>query len=221
MNRLFCILLVTLTITACAHVTPQAQRPQPPVAQRIAHADTLHGVVVQDPYHWLKDKSRTVPGVLSYVEAENAYAEAWMKPLAALEDSLFEEIIGRIAETDLSVPDKEDGWYYYSRRSEGLQYPIFCRRQGSMDAPEQIYLDMNEFEVWALRDIEAGHALTMDYASTEDILFRQFPCLCGTPNCRNWITGRKEEVNDEGVAYIEQQLEFLGRESSEIVTAAC
>jgi hypothetical protein len=84
-----------------------------------------------------------------------------------------------------------------------------------------IYLDMTEFEVWALRDIEAGQALTMDYASTEDILFKQFPCLCGTPNCRYWITGRKEEVNDEGMAYIEQQLEFLGRESSEIVTVAC
>ncbi len=84
-----------------------------------------------------------------------------------------------------------------------------------------IYLDMTEFEVWALRDIEAGQALTMDYASTEDILFKQFPCLCGTPNCRYWITGRKEEVNDEGLAYIEQQLEFLGRESSEIVTVAC
>ncbi|MCD4828098.1 MAG: S9 family peptidase [Candidatus Cloacimonetes bacterium] len=178
MNRLFCILLVTLTITACAHVAPQASKPEPPVAQRIAHADTLHGVVVQDPYHWLKDKSRTVPGVLSYVEAENAYAEAWMKPLAALEDSLFEEIIGRIAETDLSVPDKEDGWYYYSRRSEGLQYPIFCRRQGSMDAPEQIYLDMNELatghEYYALGSFSLSPDQTLlaySYDTTADEIY--------------------------------------------------
>lgn len=84
-----------------------------------------------------------------------------------------------------------------------------------------IYLDMTEFEIWALRDIEAGQALTMDYASTEDILFNQFPCLCGTPNCRHWITGRKEEVNAEGLEYIEQQLKVLGRESSEIITVAC
>jgi len=84
-----------------------------------------------------------------------------------------------------------------------------------------IYLDMTEFEIWALRDIEVGQALTMDYATTEDILFKQFPCLCGTPNCRYWITGRKEEVNDEGLDYIKQQLKVLGRESSEIITVAC
>ncbi len=84
-----------------------------------------------------------------------------------------------------------------------------------------IYLDMTEFEIWALRNIAAGQALTMDYASTEDILFKQFPCLCGTPNCRFWITGRKEEVSNEGLAYIDKQLKFLGRESSEIVTMAC
>lgn len=84
-----------------------------------------------------------------------------------------------------------------------------------------IYLDMTEFEVWALLDIEAGQPLTMDYASTEDILFKQFPCLCGTPNCRFWITGRKEEVNDNGMAYIEQQVKFAGRQSCGLVTEAC
>ena len=83
-----------------------------------------------------------------------------------------------------------------------------------------VHLDMTEFELWALRDIRAGQALTMDYASTEDILFKQFPCLCGTPNCRVWITGRKEEVSEEGLVYIQQQLEYLGRESCEIVTVA-
>lgn len=84
-----------------------------------------------------------------------------------------------------------------------------------------IYLDMTEFEIWALRDIAAGQALTMDYASTEDILFKQFPCLCGSPDCRFWITGRKEEVNDEGAAYIQQQLKFIERKSCETANAAC
>ncbi len=84
-----------------------------------------------------------------------------------------------------------------------------------------IYLDMTEFEIWALRNIDAGQPLTMDYASTEDILFAQFPCLCETANCRFWITGRKEEVNDEGLCYIDKQLRVLGREASEIVTVAC
>lgn len=83
-----------------------------------------------------------------------------------------------------------------------------------------IYLDMTEFEIWALRDIDAGQSLTMDYASTEDVLYKQFPCLCNTPNCRHWITGRKEEVSEEGLRYIDQQLESLGIDSSEIITVA-
>ncbi len=83
-----------------------------------------------------------------------------------------------------------------------------------------IYLDMQEFEIWALRDIDAGQSMTMDYASTEDVLFKQFPCLCGTANCRHWITGRKEEVSDEGLEFIDQQLAQFGRESSEIVMAS-
>ncbi|MCI5151274.1 MAG: SET domain-containing protein-lysine N-methyltransferase [Candidatus Electrothrix sp. MAN1_4] len=81
-----------------------------------------------------------------------------------------------------------------------------------------VLLDMREFEVWALRDIEAGQALTMDYASTEDVLYRQFPCLCGTPNCRYWITGRKELVSEEGRTHIASELDKVGRDSTEIVT---
>lgn len=57
-----------------------------------------------------------------------------------------------------------------------------------------VFLDMRRFEVWAMKDIQAGDALTIDYASTEDILFKQFPCLCGAPNCRHWVTGRLEPV---------------------------
>jgi hypothetical protein len=55
-----------------------------------------------------------------------------------------------------------------------------------------VFLDILRFELWALKDIEVGEALSMDYASTEDVLFKQFPCLCGAGNCRGWITGRRE-----------------------------
>ncbi len=84
-----------------------------------------------------------------------------------------------------------------------------------------IYLDMTEFELWALRDIAEGQALTMDYAQTEDVLFKQFPCLCGTANCRHWVTGRKEEVNAEGLAYLAQQMQGVHQQSCETVTVAC
>ncbi len=57
-----------------------------------------------------------------------------------------------------------------------------------------VFLDMARFELWAMKDIQPGQALTMDYASTEDYLYKQFPCLCGAPTCRKWITGRREPV---------------------------
>jgi hypothetical protein len=66
-----------------------------------------------------------------------------------------------------------------------------------------VLLDMNTLEIWALQDIEKGQALTMDYASTEDLLFRQFPCVCGSINCRSWVTGRKEVINDSGQKYLQ------------------
>ncbi len=66
-----------------------------------------------------------------------------------------------------------------------------------------VCLDMNKLEIWALRDIEKGMALTMDYASTEDFLFKQFPCVCGATNCRKWITGRKEPINAVGKKYLQ------------------
>jgi len=62
------------------------------------------------------------------------------------------------------------------------------------------FLDMQRFELWALKDIQPGEALTMDYASTEDVLFRQFPCLCGAPNCRGWISGRREPARMPALA---------------------
>ncbi len=66
-----------------------------------------------------------------------------------------------------------------------------------------VFVDMQALEVWALEDIPAQGSLTMDYASTEDFLYRQFPCLCGSSNCRGWITGRKERVNEEGLRHLE------------------
>jgi len=65
-----------------------------------------------------------------------------------------------------------------------------------------VSLDMNKLEIWALQDIQKGEALTMDYAQTEDKLFKQFPCSCGAINCRKWVTGRKESINEAGQQYL-------------------
>ena len=95
-----------------------------------------------DNYFWLRDKSN--PAVIEYLKAENAYTDALTKNLKPFEDALYTEMLGRIKQTDLSVPTRRDGYFYYSRTEEGKQYPIQCRRKGSMDAPEEVLLDGNE-----------------------------------------------------------------------------
>jgi oligopeptidase B len=113
-----------------------------PVARRAAKESRLQGELRVDPYHWLREK--TNPEVIAYLSAENAYTESVMKPLKPLEESLYREILGRIKQTDLEVPHREGGFYYYSRTEEGKQYPIYCRKAGSLDAPEQVLIDGNE-----------------------------------------------------------------------------
>ena len=118
-----------------------AEPPRPPVAPVVPHVHLAHGDARRDDYHWLRDRSN--PAVLEYLEAENAWTEAVMRPTEALQEQLYHELLGRIQETDLSVPERLDDWWYYSRTVQGQQYPIFCRRHGSIDAPEEVALDQN------------------------------------------------------------------------------
>jgi oligopeptidase B len=102
---------------------------------------TLHGVTWTDEYAWFREKEN--PELLAHLKAENEYTAALMQPLEPLQQTLFEEIVGRIQQTDLSVPTKEGNYFYYSRTQEGKQYPFYCRKKGSLDAPEELYLDAN------------------------------------------------------------------------------
>jgi oligopeptidase B len=113
----------------------------PPVAKVISKADTLHGDIRIDNYFWLREKSN--PEVIKYLEAENEYTEAVMKHTTKFQERLYEELLDRIKETDLSVPEKIDDYYYYSRTEEGKQYSIYCRKKESLDAEEEILLDQN------------------------------------------------------------------------------
>src|SRR5262245_26621916 len=115
---------------------------QPPVAQRSLRMETLHGHSRMDFYYWLREK--TNPAVRAYLEVENAYCEAMMKPTEALQERLYREILSHTKETDLEVPYLERGWYYYTRTEEGRQYSIYCRKRNSLDAPEETTLDLNE-----------------------------------------------------------------------------
>ncbi|KFE63883.1 S9 family peptidase [Hyalangium minutum] len=120
---------------------PAPARPTPPVAKRLPHPVTQHGDTRQDDYFWLREKEN--PEVRAYLEAEAAYTAQVMKPTEALQQKLYAEMLGRIQQTDLEVPYRKGGFFYYSRTEEGKQYPIFCRKKGSLEAPEEVLLNPN------------------------------------------------------------------------------
>ena len=112
-----------------------------PSALRIPVRLEIHGDVRIDDYFWLREKSN--PDVIAYLEEENRYADAIMAPTVRLQETLYREMLSHVKETDVSVPYRENGYLYYARTEEGKQYPIFCRRRGSREAPEEVTLDGN------------------------------------------------------------------------------
>ncbi|PPT72507.1 oligopeptidase B [Xanthomonas arboricola] len=122
-----------------------AALPSPPdVAKRPHVVKAPFGATRSDDYYWLRDDKREDKAMLAYLNAENAYTDTVMAPLKPLEDTLYTEIVGRIKQDDASVPYRERGYWYYTRFEAGKDYPIQARRKGSMDAPEQILLDVNQ-----------------------------------------------------------------------------
>jgi oligopeptidase B len=117
---------------------------KPPVAKKIPHEMTIHGHTRIDNYHWLRDMDRKDPEILDYLEAENAYTKTVMADTEGLQGELYDELIGRIKQTDESVPYLLDGFYYYTRYEEGKEYPIYCRKTASLNGTEVILLDENE-----------------------------------------------------------------------------
>src|SRR5271157_5737250 len=134
MRLLFCFSMAVSGLSLLAQT--------PPVAPVHKHREVRHGATVADNYSWLREKSN--PEVVKYLEAENAYTEAMTKRLKPFQDALYQEMLGRIQQTDLSVPTRRGDYLYYSRTEEGKQYPIQCRRKGSMQAAEEVLLDANE-----------------------------------------------------------------------------
>ena len=116
--------------------------PSPPVAKKVPHVTEVNGRKMEDNYFWLREKPN--PEVRAYLEAENAYTDAVMKPTETFQKKLYGEMLGRIKETDVEVPYKEGDYFYYTRTVAGKQYGIRCRKRGSKDAAEEVVLDVNE-----------------------------------------------------------------------------
>jgi len=136
---------------ATQSLTPASQNssaPQPPVARRQPVETVVHGDRLIDNYTWLRDKNN--PEVIAYLNAENAYTDAALRDTEPLQEKLYQEMLGRILQTDLSVPYRLRGYLYFTRTEEGKQYPLHYRRRDVENAPEELLLDLNA--------LSAGHS---------------------------------------------------------------
>src|SRR5881398_232497 len=178
-GRITSLVLASLILaSAYALVADESSSPlpAPPVAKKVPKTTEINGRMLIDNYYWLRDKKN--PEVKAYLDAENAYTDAVMKPTEALQKKLYDEMLSRIKETDVEVPYKEGGYFYYVRTEPGKQYPIRCRKKGSMDAPEEVILDVNELAkgqaFMSLGSFEVSDDSNLLAYTTDNTGFRQF-----------------------------------------------
>jgi oligopeptidase B len=136
------IYVILLACISTAFIGAEQRDIKPPVAQKIPKIDTLHNEVLVDDYFWLRDRDNMK--VIEYLNAENEYTEKVMHHTTELQKTLYNEMLARIKETDLSAPVKLDNYYYYHRSEKDKQYPIYCRKKDSLGADEEIILDHND-----------------------------------------------------------------------------
>lgn len=137
--RAAAVILIAMSTFVNAQTTETVK---PPIAKKQPKVTEIHGIKLTDDYFWMREKAN--PEVRAYLEAENAYTESVMKSTEPLQKKLYGEMLARIKQTDTNVPYKEGDYFYYSRTEEGKQYPIFCRKKGSLDAAEEVILDVNK-----------------------------------------------------------------------------
>ena len=162
----FLAALLVILIAACNpqkenKILKQSDFPTlPPMAEVNPKKFVEFGQERIDNYYWMKDKSD--PKVIDYLNAENAYTESIMSSTTDLQETIYNEILGRIKEDDESFPTYRNGYYYYSRSVTGKQYLIHCRRKGTMDAPEEVIFDLNEMSEGHSAFIFRGYSVSPD-----------------------------------------------------------
>lgn len=135
--------LIIITLIACNTKDKKLDKinATPPTAEKIRKEMTIHGDTRIDDYYWLNEREN--PKVIAYLTAENQYLDTMLSPVKELRERLYEEMKGRIKEKDESVPYFENGYLYYTRYEQGKEYPVYCRKKGGKDAPEEIILNVN------------------------------------------------------------------------------
>ncbi len=151
-----------------------------PIAKKIPNVTRIHGYKITDNYQWMRDRSEKKKGsdIQEYLEAENNYTESLMKPYEKLNKTLYEEIVGRIKQTDLSVPYKNGDYWYYTKTIEGEQYPVFMRSRTFDKEYSMVLLDQNEmaegYEFFSIANLNVsndGHLLAY---LVDDVGYRQY-----------------------------------------------
>src|SRR5215216_690792 len=203
--------LCTLPITSkvVAQTNGGAGAPQPPMAEKKTKTTNIHGTTIVDEYFWLREK--TNPAVMAHLKAEDEYAQSMMKHTAALQEKLYNEMLSHIKQTDKEVPFRSGNYFYYTRTEEGKQYPIYCRKKGSPDAPEEIILDQNELakgqkfmDVGVFLPSDDGNLLAY---STDNTGYRQYTLQVKDLRTGQLFPERIERVN--GVAWATDNKTFL------------
>ncbi|HEX6851074.1 MAG TPA: S9 family peptidase [Candidatus Polarisedimenticolaceae bacterium] len=168
----------------------------PPTAKKVPRTLVLHGETRVDDYFWLRDKAN--PEVQDYLRAEDAHASAWMKPTEGLQQRLYDEMLGRIQEDDLSVPVRKGGWFYFSRTEKGKQYPILCRKR-ALDAAEEVVLDLNAMAAghpfFAIDTYEISDDGNLLLYSTDTTGFREYTLQAMDLRTREDLGIRVEKVS--------------------------
>ena len=185
------LLLALLSLHQFKTMAQTDNAPAPPVAKKLTRTTTVHGTTLSDDYFWMRDKKN--PEVIAYLEAENAYTDAMMKPTAALQEKLYKEMLSRIKETDQQVPYMSGGYLYYTRTEAGKQYAIWARRKGAMSAPEEVLLDLNEMvkghPYMSVSDFEVSDDTNLLAYSTDSTGYREY-----TLNVKDLRTGAVTKI---------------------------
>lgn len=152
----------------------------PPIARKVPNVTKIHGYEITDNYHWMRDRSeeKKSPEIMEYLEAENKYTEAMMKPYENLTEKLNKEIVARIKQTDLSVPYKYGDYWYYTKTIEGKQYPVYMRAKTFEKKGEEILLDQNEmakgFKFYSIRSLTVSDDGNMLAYLVDTVGYRQY-----------------------------------------------
>jgi oligopeptidase B len=167
------IILCAATSAAFAQTAPT---PTPPVAEKIHVEKPINGAILVDDYGWLRQ--RNDPKVHQYLEAENAYAEQFTADEKPFAEKLYNETLSHIKQTDVSVPYRKHGYWYYNRTEEGKQYPVLCRKKETLTAPEEVMLDVNELakgeKFMSLGAFAVSDDSSLLAYSSDNVGFRQY-----------------------------------------------